>query len=105
MNRLNLSQESVNLAKQELQQADMLTKNLGAIQFQKLVKDMGLYELTTRGSIEINMLSIWDLEALVVLWYMLTTHYFQQTLNIIFEISCACTEWEYLFFNQSEVRI
>ena len=48
--------------------ADMLTKNLGAVQFQKLVKEMGLYELTTRGSVESNVLSTCDLEALMVLW-------------------------------------
>lgn len=48
--------------------ADMLTKNLGTVQFQKLVKEMGLYELTTRGSVESNVLSTCDLEALMVLW-------------------------------------
>jgi hypothetical protein len=46
--------------------ADMLTKNLGNIQFQKLVKDMGLTELT-RGSVEMNVLSNDQIEALMVL--------------------------------------
>jgi hypothetical protein len=47
--------------------ADMLTKNLGNIQFRKLVKDMGLTELTTRGSAEMNVLSNDQIEALMVL--------------------------------------
>jgi hypothetical protein len=47
--------------------ADMLTKNLGNIQFRKLVKDMGLTELTTRGSVEMNVLSNDQIEALMVL--------------------------------------